>query len=103
MQAARQLLPAPKAVNSSKSDNLPDLSYLDPFARQQYQAVQAALRAPKAAAWLEDYVLLFKVSGLNDFAALPFDTFRDTLKQALAPQMQIAANMGFSGGWKYAA
>jgi len=96
------LVPAPKAVNSSKSDNLPDPSYLDLFAHQQYQAVQAALGAPKAAAWLEDYVLLFKVSGLNDFAALPFAAFRDTLRQAIAPQMQIAANMGFSGGWKYA-
>jgi len=95
------LVPAPKAVNSSKSDNLPDPSYLDPLARQQYQAVQTALRAPKAATWLEDYVLLFKVSGLNDFATLPFDVFRETLHQALAPQMQIAANMGFSGGWRY--
>jgi len=95
------LVPTLKAVNSSKSDNLPDPSYLDPFAHQQYQAVQMALRAPKAAAWLEDYVLLFKVSGLNDFADMPLDTFRDTLRQTIAPQMQIAANMGFPGGWRY--
>ena len=95
------LVPAPRMVNSSKSDNLPDPAYLEPLAQQQYRAVQSALSAPKAASWLEDYVLLFKLSALNDFTTLPFETFRDTIHQVIAPQMQIATNMGFSSGWKY--
>ncbi len=95
------LIPVPKMVNSSKSDNLPDHSYLEPFALQQYRAVKTALSTPKAATWLEDYILLFNLSTIKDFAVMPFETFRDILCKAIAPQMQIAANMGFSSGWKY--
>lgn len=97
------LLPTPKVVNSSKSDNLPDAAlYFDPFAQMQYQAVQVIARAPQTAKLLEDHVLLFKVSAITDLQTMPFPVFRDTLHQSIAPQLQIAANMGFSTGWRYA-
>ncbi|MBN1936667.1 MAG: HNH endonuclease [Anaerolineae bacterium] len=96
------IVPTPKTVNSSKSDNLPDFAlYFDPFARLQHQAVQVTARTPHIARLLEDYVLLFKVSSVTDFQVTSFRSFRDTLYQAMAPQAQIAANMGFATGWKY--
>lgn len=97
------LLPTPKAVNSSKSDNLPDaVLYFDPFADMQYQAVQVIARTPQAAKLLEDHVLLFKVGAITDLQTMTFSKFRDTLYQSIAPQLQIAANMGFSSSWRYA-
>lgn len=96
------IIPTPKAVNSSKSDNLPDLTYFNPFANLQYRAVQAVSSTMQAQKLLEDYVLLFKVSRVSDLQSVTFTKFRDSLHDAIAPQMQIAANMGFSAGWKYA-
>jgi len=95
------LVPTPKAVNSAKGDNLPDPAYLEPLARLHYQAVQAAVRTPQAVSLLEDYVLLFKVSALSDLEVMPFQLFRDTFQKEIAPQIQIAANMGFAVGWRY--
>lgn len=95
------LIPTPKAINSSKSDNLPDLTYFDPFARLQYQAVQAVLQISQVPKLLEDYILLFKISGIGDLKTMDFTHFRDSLYAVIVPQMQIAANMGFSTGWKY--
>jgi hypothetical protein len=96
------LLPTPKAVNSSKSDNLPDAAlYLGPFAEMQYHAVQAVARTPQAAKLLEDHVQLFRASTITDFQGMTFSNFRDTLYQFIAPQLQIAANMGFPTGWRY--
>lgn len=97
------LLPTPKAVNSSKSDNLPDVAlYFDPFAVMQYQAVQVIARTPQAEKLLEDHVLLFKVGAITDLQTMTLPTFRDALYRSIAPQVQIAANMGFSAGWRYA-
>ncbi|WP_298982685.1 HNH endonuclease domain-containing protein [Caldilinea sp.] len=97
------LLPTSKTVNSSKSDNLPDAGlYFDPFAELQYQAVRVVVRTPQATRLLEDYVLLFKVSAIADLQTMAFSTFRNILYQSIAPQIQIAANMGFATGWRYA-
>ncbi len=96
------IIPTPKAVNSAKSDNLPDFSlYFDPFVVLQHQAVQLGAQTLQITKPLEDYVLLFRVSSAADLRAMAFQSFRDTLYQAIAPQMQIAVNMGFSTGWKY--
>ena len=95
------LVPTPKPINSSKGDNLPDPHYFDPFAQIQYQAVQAIIQIAQAAKLLEDHLLLFKISSINDLQGMDFPHFRDALSAAIVPQMQIAANMGFSTGWKY--
>jgi hypothetical protein len=96
------LLPTSRAVNSSKSDNLPDAAlYFDPFAYMQYRAVQAVTRTSQSGRLLEDYVLLFKVSATTDFEGMTFPNFRDALHQSIAPQLQLAANMGFPTGWRY--
>jgi hypothetical protein len=96
------IIPTPRGVNSSKSDSLPELSrYFDAFARLQYDGIQIVARGaqPKL---LEDHVILLRVSSAADVAALSFETFQEKLRDAITPQYQIAANMGFPGHWTYA-
>lgn len=95
------IIPTARAVNSSKSDRLPSLRYFDSFARMQYEALQTVLQTPKAPRLVEDYIVLFKVSTINELQAMDFTHFRDSLQAVMAPQFQIAANMGFSTNWTY--
>lgn len=95
------IIPTPKNVNSAKSDNLPNLTqYFDPFATLQYSAIHV-IAATKKSQLLEDYILLFRVSSTNELQALSFQDFRQRLHDAIAPQFQIATNMGFSSNWSY--
>lgn len=94
------LVPTLKAVNTSKRDSIPDFVYFEPFASLQYCAVQIAVHSPRRA-WLDDYLLLFRVDRAVQLQHLNFDTFRETLRRTLLPQIEIAANMGFVTGWRY--
>jgi len=95
------IIPTPKEVNSSKSDNLPDLQwYFDSFAEIQYKAVKA-IASTQRVHLLEDHILLFKMSSISDLRELPFEDFRQRLYDSIAPQFHVAANMGFSTGWRY--
>lgn len=96
------IVPTPQSVNATKSDNLPDLNrYFEPFAQLQYHAVQAVIASVQANL-LEDYMLLLGVSSVADIQDMPFQTFREKVHNAITPQFQIAANMGFSSHWSYA-
>jgi hypothetical protein len=95
------IIPTPKNVNSSKSDVLPDFDcYFDPFAKLQYQAVQSLTDCRKNNL-LEDYHMLFGTNSTIDLKNLPYQIFRDKLQASIAPQFQIATNMGFATGWIY--
>jgi hypothetical protein len=95
------IIPTPKIVNSAKSDNLPDLTrHFDSFARLQYEALQA-VAAPQRARLLEDYTLLLRAGSVAEIPSLSFDVFWTVLHDAIAPQMQIAVNMGFNPQWSY--
>jgi len=95
------IIPTLKSINSSKQDSLPDPTYIEPFAFLQFQAVQIAARIPKRA-WLDDYLTLFQIGRIAELHQMDFATFYETLRRTLLPQMEIAANMGFSAGWRYA-
>lgn len=95
------LVPTVRSVNSAKSDNLPDIAYVQSFAALQYQAVKAVSSVRGASKLLEDYVVLFKLGSVDDLRTMDFDKFRSNLRDVIAPQMQIAANMGFVPGWTY--
>ncbi len=94
------LIPTPKDVNSTKSDNLPDSAYFEAFARLQYEGVQA-VAASSNSALLEDYILLLRLEGTSHLQSLPFNEFQKGLYDAIVPQMQIARNMGFRVNWRY--
>jgi len=94
------LLPTIASVNSSKSDNLPDLSlYLNPFLELQYRAfhVNFTLGNEKL---LEDYYFLFSRE-LSEIQQLPQIDFCNSLKDNILPMYQIAKNMGFTANWIY--
>ena len=95
------LIPTPKSVNSSKGDQLPDISlYFEAFARSQFEAVRA-VDCLKHAKLLEDYALLFKQNSMSELQSIPFENFRQILFDTITPQIQIARNMGFSANWNY--
>lgn len=95
------IIPAPKVINSAKSDNLPRLDlYFDAFAALQYQAVQSVIQT-KQTRLLEDYVLLFRKENLAEIEKLPAAAFATALHDTIAPQIQIAKNMGFPADWSY--
>ena len=91
------LLPIPKSVNSSKSDNLPNLQrYLDGFADLQHQAFLNVLQTnPKI---VEDYAVLFGKE-VSQIQQMPNFIFKQKINETITPLVQIAANMGFSNNW----
>jgi hypothetical protein len=97
------LIPAVKAVNSSKGDCLPDINlYLERFTRGHYTALHA-LAATKQTHLFEDYILLFKKENVSEMTELPFEQFHSVLRDAILPQIQIAKNMGFTANWRHVA
>lgn len=95
------IIPTPKNINSAKSDNLPRFDlYFNSFAVMQYNAVKT-VSALGNANLLEDYTLLFK-NDVKQIKQLSVDNFSATLRDTIAPQVQIAQNMGFAANWSYA-
>ena len=96
------IAPTAAGVNSAKSDRLPDFArYFEPFAAQQYAAVQSVATQAHSGPLLEDYILLLKTPSVDALRGLPFERFRHVLEETLAPQMQIARSMGFAGEWRW--
>lgn len=95
------LIPTPKEVNSSKSDCLPDSDlYFERFTDLQFQGAQAVASMGKASL-LEDYILLLRLDNVEHLLTMPYSNFHKELRDAIAPQMQIAKNMGFRTNWRY--
>lgn len=96
------IIPASRSANSSKSDNLPKIDrYFDDFSSTQFEAVRIISERHKGSRLLEDYVVLFKVVSSDDFLRMDFDSFKKVLYDSIAPQIQIARNMGFLADWVY--
>lgn len=93
------LIPINASVNSSKSNNLPDLeTYFSDFAHIHFQAFRVIY--PKQQKLLEDYTLLFNEE-LAYIATYSKSNFTEKLHQHIAPLVQVAANTGFSQNWIY--
>lgn len=97
------LTPTVRSVNSSKGDQLPDIElYFDRFATLQYEALLAVNNSKMInARVMEDYTLLFGCENYAELMTMSHDTFREKLYETMAPQLQIARNMGFVGDWTY--
>lgn len=95
------IVPTTKSVNSRKGDRLPSIDlYFEPFVRLQYEAVQA-VTVSKHAKILEDHVILARVDSVAALRQMPFGDFRQLLFDNIAPQIQVARNMGFPDRWRY--
>lgn len=94
------LIPIAPAVNSSKSNHLPDLNtYFSMYAHQHFSAFQIAFHQEKKT-WLEDYSLLFNQE-TESIAYMQESQFTRILSEHISPLQQIAANAGFSSNWIY--
>lgn len=95
------IVPTIRTVNSAKGDSFPDLTvYFDDFAKLQYRALQV-VAAQGHDKLIEDYVILFRTATVADLRTLSWEDFKTTLYNEIAPQVQIARNMGFPTGWRY--
>lgn len=95
------LIPIPQAVNSSKSNKLPNLNtYSFDFSKVQYHAYHELLRLKKTAL-LEDYILFFKENTAT-ISMMPQSDFCNGLHNRISPLIEIAANSGFEKDWVYA-
>lgn len=96
------LVPTSKEVNSSKSDNLPDIdSYLNSFASLQHRAFKEAFSrfSPK---FLEDYTVVHP-EGIASILTQSGDEFTCAVGKVISPLAQFAENMGYTRGWRYVA
>lgn len=99
------LVPIPKAINSAKSDRLPDLDYyLQAFIVLQFQGLKIFLKKSegKNKAYLEDYITLFRCD-IETLSHIKEEVFINKLKDTIIPLEQIATNTGFIRGWFYQA
>ena len=94
------LLPTTRSVNSSKSDNIPDLDiYAQSFLKLQFEAFKVNFEKRNLKI-LEDYSNVLN-SDLNTIYQMSFATFSEKVFQVVSPLVQIASNMGFQKNWIY--
>ena len=93
------LAPTTIRLNSSKGNRLPHRHYWSSFTALQYEAFQrCCIHAPRPAALLEDYCLLFRTS-LDTIVNYTVDQFTEGLQRQLEPLWQQAVNLGFQADW----
>lgn len=93
------LIPVSKESNSSKSNNLPSIIYLDNFIKLQFDGLKtfSSCRGIKSTI-LEDYTMLFKTD-ITEIISLSPEKFGEIFKKNIKPLTQIATNMGFQTDW----
>ncbi len=88
------LLPSDSSINSSKSNNLPQLDkYLRPFALMHQKAIQAIYPKNPNNKLLEDYLTLH--NSLSELVQFSENDFVNIFQKTFSPLVQIAENMGF--------
>lgn len=89
------LLPSDSSINSSKSNNLPQLDkYLRPFALMHQKAIQDIYPKNPNNKLLEDYLTLH--NSLSELILLSENDFVSVFQKTFSPLVQIAENMGFT-------
>ena len=93
------LIPSDGSINSSKSNNLPELSiYLPKMAALQHNSLRLIINHNKEPDILEDFITLGYTA--RELAEMDEDLFREVFERTFNPINQIAINMGFET-WKY--
>jgi hypothetical protein len=96
------LIPVIGAANSSKSNTLPSLFYLDDFIKEQASAIQISKMIYPEKKWekiMEPYIADLNVACYDD---LLDETILDkAYRSTIMPLYEIARSNGFSSGWAY--
>lgn len=102
------LIPTTQAVNSSKSNNIPSLQYLDKFIQLQHLGLtvshqnQDYLKKKTKISWekyTESYVADLRINQADDL--LNLDILANSYKQNVKSLISLATNQGFSANWLY--
>lgn len=89
------LIPVNSEINSSKSNNLPNLErYITPYSTLHYSAVKITYYRNPNNKLLEDYLSLYHSVG--ELVILPYSSFESLFRKLLFPLAQIAENMGYN-------
>jgi len=98
------LVPIVSSVNSSKSDNIPDMNkYLDDFIKTQRMALEITLHSMSKAKWVnivDDFSMGLNMS-LVELESVPISLLEEKYKQTILPLSIVAKNMGFQSDWSY--
>jgi hypothetical protein len=96
------LIPAPRSVNSSKSNNIPSTSYFRSFVELQHKGLVAARNLfPKSKLdkVVDSYISDLHIRSPEDLFV--FDRLFDAYGQSLSPLVTLAINQGFTGDWRF--
>ena len=97
------LVPTVPAVNSMKSNSLPDEHYVEKLAEYQLQGLAATYKTLKKSDWqkrVEPFIIDLRL----DFdGLLSRKIVTDAYKNNILPLLGIAKNQGFQSGWTYRA
>ncbi len=92
------LIPSDSSINSSKSNNLPDLDLLlRPYSAVHHKALRICVSHNFNDRILEDYLSIY--DDYKELAELSDDNFYNVMRRQFSPMVQIAENMGFKT-WK---
>jgi hypothetical protein len=95
------LVPATRAVNSSKSDRIPDTSHIAALARLQHEGIKTMAGNLTKARWLKSVEPFMIDLHLDAEALLDRNTLTQAYEDTLQPLSAIAERQGFVGGWRY--
>lgn len=88
------LIPSDSSINSSKSNNLPDLDLLlRPYSEVHHKALRICVSHNFNDRILEDYLSIY--DDYKELAELSDDGFYNVMRRQFSPMVQIAENMGF--------
>jgi len=96
------LIPTSRGVNSSKSNNLPDRKYFDPFVQLQYLGLRITHQNMTERTWgkyIEPFISELRVTDKDDL--LNLDKLRSAYEAVLLPQINLAISHGFTPNWRY--
>ena len=89
------LIPTSQAINSSKSNNLPQSSLLDEFVRMQHLALVTSQNHMKAKEW-QEFVEPYETDlGIPKEKLTNLKDLQNSYSQVITPLMSLAKNQGF--------
>lgn len=96
------LIPTLKAINSKKSNNLPDFEkYGTAFTKTQFSYFNTLVsEANSFNTILEEYSLIFK-EPIDSIKEMTIENFYAIFNSLNEPRIQIAKNQGFNSNWIY--
>lgn len=96
------LIPIPRSVNSSKSDNIPDDIYFERFIKTQHTGLIVFNKHVSQQKWtnyIESYLVDLGFSNKEEL--LNFESLRKQYETKFKPLIALAVSQGFDPNWRY--